>query len=179
MFASADLVQHIPALTKFAMRLTRNNYADADDLVQSTILRAMEKADQFQNGTNLFHWTSRILYTQFVTQHRRRCRFETQYDPENFIETLHEDARQESQTELSQVTRAMEKLSPEHRSVLVMVCVQGMSYEETAESLNIPVGTVRSRLSRAREQLAGELQYVSSNGAAGGKPSQVDFRRAA
>lgn len=151
-FANNALVSEMPKLQKFARRLCRNEH-DAEDLLQSTILKAIEKKEMFEDGTNLFSWTSKIMYNDFVSQYRRKVKFESQYDSENVIMMQSVDATQEFSSELSQVNEAMGLLSDEHRTILVCVCVQGMKYNEVSEMLSIPVGTVRSRLSRAREQL--------------------------
>ena len=152
MFTQNALVKEMPNLRKFALRLTGNG-PDADDLLQSTVLRAMEKEHLFQTGTDLFKWSSKIMYNLFVTDYRRKVRFETQYDPESYIEKESVNDSQEVKVELAEVTEAMNQLSPDHKEILVLVCVNGMRYHEVAESLDIPVGTVRSRLSRARECL--------------------------
>ncbi len=152
MFKQAELVKEMDNLRKFACRLT-GSPVDADDLLQSTVLRAIEKKDYFETGTNLFSWTSKIMFNLFVTDYRRKTKFESQYDPEPLIAARSVDADQQSKTELKAVGRAMELLSPEHKEILVMVCVKGMQYQEVADLLEIPVGTVRSRLSRARSQL--------------------------
>ena len=152
MFQQAELVQEINHLRKFAWKLT-NNSADAEDLLQSTVLRALEKKHLFQEDTNLFKWTSKIMFNLFVSNYRRKCKFETKYDPESYLENESIEAPQDTQAELSKVSDAMARLSDDHREILVLVCVQGMQYQEVASMLSIPVGTVRSRLSRARENL--------------------------
>lgn len=152
MFNNQELTKEMPRLEKFATRLTRNTH-DADDLLQATLLRAMEKKHLFQEGTDLFKWTSKMMYNLFVSNYRRKVKFETQYDPESYLEKQSVEAPQDTQMELMKVNEAMSLLSSEHSEVLVMVCVQGMRYQDVAEALDIPVGTVRSRLSRAREQL--------------------------
>jgi RNA polymerase sigma-70 factor (ECF subfamily) len=152
MFTNSALVAETAKLTKFAFRLTRNR-SDAEDLVQSTCLRALEKKDYFETGSNLFGWTSKIMYNLFVTNYRRKVKFDTQYDPEPFLNMQAVAPEQDMIAELAQVKRAMMQLSPEHHQILVMVGAQGMRYEEASKALGLPVGTVRSRLSRAREQL--------------------------
>ncbi len=152
MFAQKDLIAEAENLRKFALHLTRNK-SDADDLVQSTILRALEKSDYFEDGTSLRKWTSKIMFNLFVTDYRRKTRFETQYDPDPYIQSQAVNAPQESEAELHAVGDAMNKLSDDHREILTMVCVKDMPYQEVADALCIPVGTVRSRLSRARESL--------------------------
>lgn len=167
MFNQNDLIKEMDNLRKFAIRLTRNT-ADADDLLQSTVLRALEKKSYFQEGTNLFRWTSKIMFNLFVTNYRRKVKFESQYDPEDAIRAQSVDAGQQTQSELKSVGRAMEKLSVEHKEILVLVCVKGMQYQEVAEMLDVPVGTVRSRLSRARGQLM-ELMGETESHATGSK----------
>jgi RNA polymerase sigma-70 factor (ECF subfamily) len=152
MFEKEEIVSEISSLRKFALRLTKNG-SDAEDLVQATVMRALEKSDYFQDGTNLFSWSSKIMFNLFVSQYRHKNKFETQYDSTPYLEQIVTGPSQESCTDLAIVRESMERLSREHREILIRVCVQGMSYEEVAELLHVPVGTVRSRLSRARQQL--------------------------
>lgn len=152
MFSNTALLEHTDRLEKFAYKLTRN-IDDAQDLVQSTLVRAIEKKHLFEKDSNLYSWTSKIMYNLFVSAYRRKTKFETQYDPDPYIEKQSIAAEQDVVMEMQDVSSAMEQLSTEHREILVLVCVSGMQYAEVAESLNIPVGTVRSRLSRARESL--------------------------
>lgn len=169
MFQHSELVENLDSLRKFAYRLT-GNLNDAEDLVQSTVLRALEKKHLFTTGTDLLKWTSKVMFNLFVTDYRRKVKFETQYDPEGVIERQSIEAPQDQQFELSRIGEAMKELSPEHRKVLVLVCIKGLKYEEVARFLDIPVGTVRSRLARARESLqyvlenrSGKEQFVSSS----------------
>lgn len=160
MFKQAELLQEMPGLRKFASKLAQNT-AEAEDLLQATLLRALEKKHLFQDGTDLFKWSSKIMFNLFVTDYRRKQRFETQYDPENYIINQSVNASQNVQMELADVERAMSQLTNDHRDILIMVGAQGMSYQEVAEALDVPVGTVRSRLSRAREQLQYVLDHVA------------------
>jgi len=152
MFLHQELIEELPGLKRFAHKLSSSE-ADADDLLQTTVVKALEKKDQFQEGTDLFKWGSKIMYNTFVSGYRRKAKFETQYDPEPYIEKQSVAPVQEEAAQLRQVGEAMSLLAEEHREVLVLVCVKGMKYREVADALDIPVGTVRSRLSRAREQL--------------------------
>lgn len=152
MFATNDLINEMESLKKFALKLTRND-SDADDLAQATILRALEKRALFQADTNLFSWAAKIMYNLFVSGYRRKVKFETQYDPENYINSESVSASQETALEFKEVQEAMNGLSDDHREILIMICIKGMQYAEVSEALQIPVGTVRSRLSRARESL--------------------------
>ncbi len=147
-----ELVREEVNLRKFALRLTRN-VADAQDLSQSTILRALEKKDYFEEGTNLFSWLSTIMFNIFISQYRHEKKFEFQHDPDFYINRIAEESCQENKVDLATIMSTMKRLRPEHHNILVLVCVQGLRYEEVARKLKIPVGTVRSRLSRARGQL--------------------------
>lgn len=155
MFCHEELVGSLEMLRKFSLRLT-GNVPDGEDLLQSTILRALEKKHLFEPGTNLASWMSRIMFNLFVSQYRRRVKFETKYDPEEFIEKRSVNAAQEAIVEVSEVEQAMTRLSPDQRNILTLICAQGHKYEETASILGVPVGTVRSRLARAR----GNLQAI-------------------
>lgn len=159
MFADNLLIAEMPKLNKFAHKLTRNT-AEAEDLVQSTVLRAIEKKTYFQEGTDLFKWTSKIMYNLFVTDYRRKTKFETQYDPETYIDARSVEPDQQTKVEVKALAEAMEEMSAEHKEILIMCCVKGMQYQEVAEALSIPVGTVRSRLSRARAQLVELMDHT-------------------
>ena len=163
MFTDNQLVTEMDRLRKFAMRLTKND-ANADDLLQNTALRAMEKKHLFKEGSNVFSWTSKIMYNLFVSEYRRKVKFESQYDPEPAINSMTANIDHEDQVMLKEVGEAMNQLSDEHREILIMVSVQGMKYDETAEKLNIPVGTVRSRLSRARSILMDLMESNDNQG---------------
>ncbi len=175
MFAQSALVHEMDSLRKFALRLT-GNISDAEDLLQSTVLRALEKKHLFQKDTDLFKWTSKIMFNLFVSGYRRRVKFETQYDPENFLENRSVEAEQEAKVELMKVQEAMNHLSDDHKEILVLVCVKSMRYEEVAKALEIPVGTVRSRLARARESLQVILHTPVS---ARGKKTRASAQRKA
>lgn len=157
MFKQETLVHEINNLRKFALRLTRNT-TDASDLVQATLLRALEKSDYFEEGTNLFSWTSKIMFNIFVSQYRHSRKFDSQYDPEPHIMQMSVAPTQEHAVDLATVRRGISELCPDHRQILTLVCIRGMRYEEVSEMLRIPVGTVRSRLSRARKSLQDNLE---------------------
>jgi RNA polymerase sigma-70 factor (ECF subfamily) len=172
MFNHSELLKETSSLGKFAYKLTRNR-DDAEDLLQATIVTALEKQAQFEQGTNLFSWTSRIMFNAFVSNYRHNSRFETQYDPQWYIDQESVDATQENDAELSLVFDAMLSLSEDHREILMLVCIDGMRYAEVADKLQIPVGTVRSRLSRAREGLQ-ELLNVTRRRNAASSPAAVE-----
>jgi RNA polymerase sigma-70 factor, ECF subfamily len=159
-FQPDALVEEMDKLQRFARKLCRNEH-DAEDLLQATALKALEKKEMFKEGTNLFSWSSKIMYNDFVSAYRRRVKFETQYDCEDFINNQSIKPSQHDVLEFSKVNEAMRTLSSEHQEILTLVCVQGMKYQDVSAMLEIPVGTVRSRLSRAREQLKQAMETHS------------------
>lgn len=161
MFQQKALLNEMARLHKFALRLTKNAH-NAEDLLQNTVLRALEKKEYFQEGTNLFSWTSKMMFNLFVTSYRRKSKFETQYDPEPHIAALSVAPTQENHMDWLTVNKKMQSLSPEHREILTLICVHDMRYDEASTLLGIPLGTVRSRLSRARQQLQVMLEPLAS-----------------
>lgn len=152
MFTDSALLAESEKLKRFSYRLTRNK-ADAEDLFQATCLRALEKDHYFEDGTNLFGWVSKIMFNLFVTEYRRKVKFESQYSPDLYIDRQTTEPTQDLDLELANIRIAMSKLYPKFREIIIIVCIKGMSYSEASEILHIPVGTVRSRLSRARKAL--------------------------
>jgi RNA polymerase sigma-70 factor (ECF subfamily) len=162
--AFAEIVRRYQrAVYRIAYGMTRNA-ADADDIAQETFVRAYQAIDRFRVGEPLYPWLSRIavnlVYSLF---RRRRRRPETALDP--LLEAgqqwaAADDATEDSETRESQrhLEAAFAELSPEHRSVLVLRVVEGLSYDEIAKSLSVPIGTVMSRLSRARQELKKRLE---------------------
>lgn len=152
MFQEQALVREMSRLGRFAMRLTRNTH-NAEDLLQATLLRAIEKKNLFEEGTNLFKWTSKLMFNIFVSGYRRKKKFETQYDPEPHISRMSVPPTQEVHVELIQLSDNLLRLNRKHQEIIDLVCIQQMHYAEAAKTLRVPVGTVRSRLSRARGEL--------------------------
>lgn len=153
-----ELIQLLPRLRSFARSLT--GAADqADDLVQTGIEKALRNLGSYTPGTRLDAWMFRILRNAWIDTLRAR-RATVAFDTEA-AETLEgEDGRRtsEARLHLAQVRRAMADLPEEQRSVLILVCVEGMRYREVAAALDIAEGTVMSRLSRARLALAEKLK---------------------
>lgn len=153
-----QMVELLPRLRAFALSLTRAR-ADADDMVQAACERALRARASYTPGTRLDAWMMRIMHNLWVDIYRKRRRetVEDTSDPEN--ERPGEDGRTlvESRSELSRTWRLIAALPEEQRSVLTLVCIEGLSYRDTAEVLGIPVGTVMSRLARARLKLAEDL----------------------
>ena len=160
--STIDLIeQEIPRLRRFARYLARDiDYAD--DLVQECLLRAIEKIDSWTPGTNLRAWLFVILKNIFKNDLRRDGRI-TLRDPRNDAElTVAVPAAQEARMALLEVKEAFLTLPDEHREVLALVGIEGLKYEEVALILDVPVGTIRSRLSRARNALKDAVGDVES-----------------
>jgi len=136
---------HVSALLRVACRL-RGDRTAAEDLVQETMLRAWRARHQFREGTNARAWLFRILFHQFYSE-GRRARVEL-----NFVAPPAPDQAADP-VETLEVNQALAALSEEHRAVLLLAVVEGFTCQEIAGILSIPIGTVMSRLSRARQAL--------------------------
>ena len=147
-----EIEAEIPRLRRYARALTRDNVA-ADDLVQDCLTRALDKLHLCQQGTDLRAWLFTILHNQYVNYVRRAVREGTAVGLSESEPLLTRAPHQGKRLELRDLERAIAKLPEEQRSVILLVGLEGMRYEEVASILDIPVGTVRSRLSRGREQL--------------------------
>jgi RNA polymerase sigma-70 factor (ECF subfamily) len=149
----------IPRLRRFARYLARD--ADvADDLVQECLLRAVSRIDTWEPGTNLRAWLLTILRNVFLTELRRIRRAPVRSEPDEERQAAAQESAganhqndQDFAIYLAAVQRAFDRLGEEHREILLLVAVEELTYEEAAAVLDIPIGTVRSRLSRARTAL--------------------------
>ena len=152
-FTTAELYDTLPALRRFALSLTRNQDS-ADDLVQDSIERALRKAHYYEPGTNFRSWIftlcRRLFLNQVRKQKTRGIMVELEDSPQSKLST---PAHQEQKFEFKEFIEHFDKLPPRDRDVISMVAIDGLKYAEAAEILEIPVGTIRSRLSRARERL--------------------------
>jgi RNA polymerase sigma-70 factor, ECF subfamily len=147
----AEMLKVMPRLLAFARVLTRNREA-AEDLAQDTIVRALRAHGSFEPGSNMLAWLCTILRNQHISGLRRK-RHEAMPIDELPDAAASIGASQEDAVEMSEIRRALLKLSPEHREVLVMVAAAGLSYAEAAEICGCAVGTVKSRVNRARNEL--------------------------
>lgn len=150
-----DIAALLPRLRRFARAITFNR-DDADDLVQVAVERAIGRAGQWQAGTRLDSWIFRIMKNAWVDEVRSRIRRERVMAPEEAGEHVG-DASAEAQQQRMAIEKAISMLSDEHRLVIGLVLVDGLPYKEAAEVLEIPMGTLTSRLARAREALQGLL----------------------
>jgi len=145
-----QLVAILPRLRVQAVSMTRNR-ADADDLVQAAVSNALAAQHSFTPGTNFGAWMFRILRNRFLSDIRRR---RDTCDMDNApAEALARPAAQEDNLALRELRRRLGDLPPDHRTALMLVTVQGMSYEEAAEVMGCAVGTAKCRVFRARRQL--------------------------
>jgi RNA polymerase sigma-70 factor (ECF subfamily) len=143
----------IPRLRRYARALTRQDQTRADDLVQSCLMRAIAKQHLWQPGTNLRAWLFTILHNAHVNDVRRSVREGVNVSIEDAAPLLTIQSNAIDALQLRDLERGLGKLASEQRQVILLVGLEGMRYEEVASILDIPVGTVRSRLSRGREQL--------------------------
>jgi len=129
----------------------------ADDLAQETMLRAWAARDRYSAGTNFKAWTFTILRNHFYSE-ARRSRFHGEYDELTAERTLRAEATQESAVELEDVLRALKLVPESYREALILVAVGSLSYEEIAQICGIALGTVKSRICRARAMLTATLE---------------------
>ena len=175
----AGVLTHLDSLYRTALRMT-NNQQEAEDLVQETMLKAFRFAHTYQPGTNLRAWLFRILNTSAINRYRKQATHPTPTSlPEGEEFYLYNQIRDLSGQELNQgaeeevlnhyldedVYKALNDLPPNFRMAVMLADIEGLSYKEIAEALQIPIGTVMSRISRARRQLQKSLwQYARERG---------------
>jgi RNA polymerase sigma-70 factor (ECF subfamily) len=142
----------VPSLRAFAISLS-GNIDRADDLVQETLLRAIANIDSFQPGTNMSAWMFTILRNLFRSEYRKRRR-EVEDTDGSYAESLKSHPEQSSRLEFQEFRTALGKLPPDQREALILVGASGFSYEEAASICDCAVGTIKSRVNRARTRLA-------------------------
>ncbi len=152
------ICEEIPHLRRYALFLSRDA-ATAEDLVQDCVLTAIARAEQYRSEFALRPWLFAILRNTFFNQLRRG-----KHQPLVDEETARDhgpviSGNQEASVQLGELQSALDRLSPEHRDIILKVAVEGFTYEEAAQTLGVPVGTVRSRLARARVALQCELGH--------------------
>ncbi|MDD9944997.1 MAG: sigma-70 family RNA polymerase sigma factor [Myxococcales bacterium] len=165
----ADALQHLDALYANALRLTRNE-ADAEDLVQETFVKAYRFRQRFEEGTNLRAWLFRIQYNMFVNRYRRHVRRRDIYEElsqgpvgEAVVSRAGLSALSDADANAlrpmvaREIRDALDALPEDHRTAVILADVEGFSYKEVAEIVGCPIGTVMSRLHRARKVLKERL----------------------
>jgi len=148
----ASIARELPYLRRFARALTRNS-TTADDIVHDCVVKALENTEKFEPGTNLRAWLFTILRNCFISHVRRSRRRIDALDSPNWASGGVAVANQESALLLRRLQDDISNLPEDQRTVLMLIALEGKSYEETAKMLGVPIGTVRSRLSRARHAL--------------------------
>ena len=170
-----EFLPQIDALFNFAFHLTYNE-EDANDLVQETYLKAYRFIDSYDEGTNAKAWLFKILKNAFINEYRKRSKQPAKIDYEDIVG--YHDSDDEGRTEFldlrqeifqgmigDEVTRALNTLPVDFRTVVLLCDIEGFSYEEIAKITDIPIGTVRSRLHRARNMLKEKLkEYAKTLG---------------
>ena len=151
---SREIAALLPRLRRFGRALTRHR-EDADDLVQVAVERALQRTHQFEPGTRLDSWLFRIMQNAWIDEVRARGRRdETSIDDA----TLDELPATDTPLDALAVRRAVEQLHDDHRTAVALVLIEGLSYREAAGVLGVPIGTLTSRLARAREALQAMLE---------------------
>lgn len=169
------MIREIPGLRAFAATLS-GSLQTADDLVQDTLLKAWGAAESFRPGTNMRAWLFVILRNTYFSIYRRRGR-EVQDSDGVFSARLSVQGAQDSTMDLADFRAALAKLPEEQREVLIMVGASGLSYEETAEICGVAVGTVKSRVNRARARLAELLGITGADDFAGDRHIEAVVRQ--
>ena len=146
-----EVVGLIPALRAFAWSLSHNG-SDADDLVQDTLIKAWTNRDKFEPGTNLRAWLFTILRNTYYTHVLRRRR-EVRDEQGEYAGALKSPPTQDWSVAMRSLQQALQQLPPEHREALILVGAAGLSYEEAAEICGCALGTIKSRVNRARARL--------------------------
>lgn len=166
-----EFLPHISSMYNFGYRLTLDR-DDAKDLVQDTYLKAYRFIESFQKGTNAKAWLFRILKNSFINDYRKKSKepskvdyqeVETYYNSEDVDRQITPDLRVESLKDMigDEISNALNSLDVDFRTVIILCDLEGFKYEEMAKILDIPIGTVRSRLHRARNLLKEKLTHYA------------------
>jgi RNA polymerase sigma-70 factor (ECF subfamily) len=151
-----EIVDALPRLRRFARTLARNPH-DADDLVQIAVERALSRVAQWRPGTSLLSWMFGILRNAWIDETRSRNRRDRLFAAEEAADDVGDSAI-DRDTQMWSIRAALRQLPEEQRSAVALVLIEGLSYKEAAHALEIPIGTLTSRLARGREKLATALE---------------------
>jgi len=168
-----EIIPHLDALYNFGLRLT-SDPNDAEDLVQDTIVKAYRFFSSYEKGTNAKAWLFRILKNSYINNYRKKSKKpqEVDYDEvASFYETIRADRTETSDLEDKMfrelidddLSNALEKIPEDFRTVVLLCDVEDFTYEEIANMLDVPIGTIRSRLHRGRNLLKAQLMEYASN----------------
>jgi RNA polymerase sigma-70 factor, ECF subfamily len=154
-----DLIAAIPGLRAFGISLTSRSDR-ADDLVQETLMKAWKHHESFEPGTNIKAWLYTILRNEFYTQLRKRSR-EVEDADGYYSGRVAMHAEQHGHLDMADLKTALQQLPEDQREAIILVGASGFSYEEAAEICSVAIGTIKSRVNRARHKL-GELMHIES-----------------
>jgi RNA polymerase sigma-70 factor (ECF subfamily) len=168
-----EALPHMDLLYNYALRMT-GNPDDADDLVQETYLKAFRFWDKYEKGTNIRAWLFRIMKNSYINRYRKETKEPDTVDYEevqNFYNTIRAESADPNDLQEKifgglledEVARALESLPEDFRTVVILCDIEGLSYEEIAEFVDCPIGTVRSRLHRGRKMLQAKLHAYAKN----------------
>lgn len=169
----SEMMPHLDSMYNFALRLTMDP-TDAEDLVQDSVVKAFRFFHSYEKGTNAKAWLFRILKNSYINNYRKKSKRpnEVDYDEvSTFYETIRADQTDTSDLEERMyrdmlddtVTKALESIPEDFRSVVLLCDVEGFTYEEIANMLDVPIGTIRSRLHRGRNLLRASLEEYARN----------------
>lgn len=170
-----EAVPHMDALFNFALKMTGDS-DEADDLVQETYLKAFRFFDKFEKGTNCKAWLFRIMKNTYINKYRKETKEPDKVDyeeVENFYENVKPSSTDSAHLERDiydnllddELSEAINSLPDDFKTVVILCDIEGFTYEEIADFIDVPVGTVRSRLHRARKMLFTKLQkYARERG---------------
>jgi RNA polymerase sigma-70 factor (ECF subfamily) len=170
-----EIVPHLDAMYNFALRLT-SDPSNAEDLVQDTIVKAFRFFSSYEKGTNAKAWLFRILKNSYINNYRKQSKQPNQVDYDEvseFYETIRADRTDTSDLEDKMfrelvdddISQALEELPEDFRTVVLLCDVEDFTYEEIANMLDVPIGTIRSRLHRGRNLLKAQLkEYAQKRG---------------
>ena len=147
-----EMLTLVPRLTRYARVLTHDTAA-AEDLVQDCLASALRKIHMWEPGTDLRAWLFTILHHHHINRLRRDARHRASIDLQNAYQNFTAAPDQDVRLELHDVERALAQLPEQQRSLILVIGLEGMAYEDAASALNVPLGTVRSRISRGRQKL--------------------------
>ncbi|MBS0123580.1 RNA polymerase sigma factor [Thetidibacter halocola] len=156
-----EIVEHLGSMRAFAMSLTRNS-ALADDMVQDALIKAWSNIDSFTPGTNMRAWLFTILRNTFYSHYRKRRREVEDVDGVHSAQ-LAAKPDHDGRLQMRDFNAAFDQLNEEQREALILIGAGGFSYEEAAETCGVAVGTIKSRVNRARARLA-ELMQIDGDG---------------
>lgn len=149
---ASGFAEDVAAMRRYARSLTRDR-DDADDVVQDALLRAIERHATYQTDRNRRRWLLAIVHNVFVSGTRREAAEARRNDRFAETQVAHSDAAQEHHARLREIARSFAALPEHHRAVLHLTAIEGLSYQECADVLGVPTGTIMSRIARARASL--------------------------